>query len=135
MTTEKRGPALTTFAILFAILGVSNLLKPLHLGRDTGFVFLGQRLTGTPNAILGPLFGVFLLVYAAGIWRLRSFALPMAYAYTAYVVVNLVAFTVRGPQPPPGIGYMVFGVVYAAVAIGVSGGAALLLGRRKAALT
>ena len=135
MTTETRGRALTTFAILFAILGVSNLLKPLQLGRDTGFVFLGQRLTGTPNAILGPLFGVFLLVYAAGIWRLRRFALPMAYAYAAYVIVNLIAFTVRGPQAPPGLGYMVFGVVYAVVAIGVSGGAALLLGRRKAALT
>jgi hypothetical protein len=135
MTTETRGPTLTTFAILFAILGVSNLLKPLQLGRDTGFVFLGERLTGTPNAILGPLFGIFLLVYAAGIWRLRRFALPMGYAYAAYVVVNLIAFSVRGPQPPPGMSYVVFGIVYALVAIGVSGGAALLLGRRKAALT
>jgi len=51
------------------------------------------------------------------------------------VLVNLLAFTVRGPQPPPGMGYMVFGIVYAVVAIGVSGGAALLLTGRKAALT
>jgi hypothetical protein len=132
----RRGPALTTFAVLFGLLAVSNLLKPLQIGgARTGFVFFGQRLSGTPNAILGPLFGLYLLVYAVGIWRLRRFALPMAYAYAAYVIANLVAFTVRGePEPEPGMGPFIFGIVYAAVAIGVSGGAALLLARRKADL-
>ena len=129
----RRGPALTTFAVLFGLLAVSNLLKPLQIGgARTGFVFFGQRLSGTPNAILGPLFGLYLLVYAVGIWRLRRFALPMAYAYAAYVIANLVAFTVRG-EPEPGMRPF-FGIVYAAVAIGVSGGAALLLARRKADL-
>src|SRR5437762_10021803 len=91
MASEQRGPALTTFAILFGVLAVSNLLKPLQMGgpEHTGFVFFGQRTTGTANAILGPLFGIYLLVYAVGIWRLRRFALPMAYAYAAYVIVNL----------------------------------------------
>jgi hypothetical protein len=35
----------------------------------------------------------------------------------------------------PGLGYRVFGLVYAAVAIGVSGGAAVLLARRRTELT
>ena len=69
MASEQRGPALTTFAILFGVLAVSNLLKPLQMGgpEHTGFVFFGQRTTGTTNAILGPLFGIYLLVYAVGI--------------------------------------------------------------------
>ena len=135
MASEQRGPALTTFAILFGVLAVSNLLKPLQLGgaQHTGFVFFGHRTSGTSNAILGPLFGIYLLVYAVGIWRLRRFVLPMAYAYAAYVIVNMIAFTVRG-EGEPGVGYVIFSVVYALVAIGVSGGAALVLSRRKAAL-
>jgi hypothetical protein len=135
MASEQRGPALTTFAILFGMLAVSNLLKPLQMGgpEHTGFVFFGQRTTGTANAVLGPLFGIYLLVYAVGIWRLRRFALPMAYAYAAYVIVNLIAFTVRG-ESQPGVGYVIFSIVYSLVAIGVSSGAALLLTRRKAAL-
>ncbi len=135
MASEQRGPALTTFAILFGVLAVSNLLKPLQLGgaQHTGFVFFGHRTSGTFNAILGPLFGIYLLVYALGIWRLRRFALPMSYAYAAYVIVNLIAFTVHG-EGQPGVGYVVFSVIYALVAIGVSGGAALVLSRRKAAL-
>ena len=75
MASEQRGSALTTFAILFGVVAVSNLLKPLQLGgAHTGFVFFGQRTSGTTNAILGPLFGIYLLVYAVGIWRLRRFA-------------------------------------------------------------
>jgi hypothetical protein len=127
----RRGPALTTFAVLFAVLAVSNLLKPLQLGgAQTGFVLLGRRLSGSANAVAGPLFGAFLLVYAAGIWRMRRFALGMAYAYAAYVIVNLVLFNLRNVQPS-GPGYLVFGIVYVAVAVGVSSGAAYLLARRK----
>ena len=134
MASEQRGSALTTIAILFGVVAVSNLLKPLQLGgAHTGFVFFGQRTSGTTNAILGPLFGVYLMVYAAGIWRLRRFALPMGYAYAAYVIVNLIAFTVRG-EAEPGAGYVAFAVVYALVAVGVSSGAVVLLARRKAAL-
>src|SRR5207244_4201236 len=62
-------------------------------------------------------------------------SLPMAYAYAAYVIVNLIAFTVRGEgQASPGWGSSFFGIVYALVAVGVSGGAAVVLSRRKAAL-
>jgi hypothetical protein len=132
--SSARGRALTVCAVLFGLLAVSNLLKPLQLGgAQTGFVLFGERLDGIANTIAGPLFGLFLAVYAAGIWGLRRFALPMAYAYAAYVLANLVLFTVRTPTPP-GLGPLVFGVVYAAVAIGVSVGAVLLLRARRAAL-
>ena len=134
MGTPARGRALGVFAVLFGILGVSNLLKPLQLGgAHTGFVFFGHRLAGTANTIAGPLFGLYLLVYAAGVWGLRRYALPMGRVYAAYVVVNLILFSVYEPKQS-GIGFAVFGLVYAAVAIGVSSGAVYLLGQRREGL-
>ena len=130
---KARGRTLTVFAVLFAVLAVSNFLKPLQIGAETGFVLFGRRLGGTANAIAGPLFGLFLLVYASGIWGMRRYALPMAWLYAAYVVVNLTLFSLRNTSPP-GIGYALFGLVYMVVALGVSGGAAWLLTRRRDAL-
>lgn len=128
--TAPRGPALTTFAILFGLLAVSNFLKPLELGETTGFVFFGQRLKGLPNMIAGPLFGAYLAAMAAGIWRLRRWALPMVWAYLAYVIANLVLFRVFGPMEGEGAGRLVFGLVYMSIAIGVPLYTALLLRRR-----
>jgi hypothetical protein len=134
MADSQRGTWLTICAVCFALLAVSNFLKPLHLLSDnTGFVFFGTRLSGVPNAIIGPLFGVFLLLYAIGIWTMRRFALPMAHAYATYVIVNLVLWQGNDPNARTP-GYMLFGLVYAAVAIGVSLGAAIALTRRKAEL-
>jgi hypothetical protein len=134
MAAGRRGPLLTTFAILFALLALSNLLKPFQLeGPSTGFVFLGQRMTGLSNAVLGPLFGVYLAVYAYGIIRMRRFAVRMGQAYAAYVVLNLVLWNVRHENPLE-IG-VVLGVVYFVVAIGVSAGAAVMLTRRASELT
>jgi hypothetical protein len=127
MADRQPGTTLKVFAVLFGILAISNLGKGLRIGAETGFVFLGERLTGTPNAVLGAIFGLYLLLYAYGIWNLRKWALPMGIAYLAYVVINLVLFSVRGPKPPPGIGYVLFGLTYMAVAIGVAGGAVYLL--------
>jgi hypothetical protein len=133
MTHARRGPLLTTFAVLFAVLAVSNLLKPLELGATTGFVFLGERMHGVWNAVLGPLFGIYLAVYAYGITRMRRFALWMGQIYAAYVIVNLVAWNLRQENPAE-IG-VAFGVVYTLVAVGVSAGAAVALGRRGGELT
>jgi hypothetical protein len=134
MAAAARGTALTAFAILFAVLAGSNLLKPFQiLGPQTGFVLFGERLEGTANAVAGPLFGLFLLVYAIGIWGMKRWALPLAWLYAAYVVANLLLFRFR-TETPPGVGYMIFGLVYMLVAIGVSAGAAWLLSRRKAEL-
>ena len=129
-----RGRVLTVFAVLFALLAVSNFLKPFQLGGErTGFVFLGQRLTETANTIVGPLFGLYLLAYAVSIWRMKRIALTMGWAYAAYVVVNLLLFNLRTSRPP-GAGYLVFGIVYIVVAVGVSSGAAWALTKRKDAL-
>jgi hypothetical protein len=127
---RERGVFLTTAALLFALLGISNLLKPLQIGGEqTGFVFFGQRLSGMANTILGPLFGIALLAYAVGIWLMRRWALPLGWAYAGYVLVNLFLFGVRNPEAsdPP---HRAFGLVYTAVALGVSWGAALILRRR-----
>ena len=130
MARASRGTALTVFALLFGLLAVSNLMKPLQIGSQTGFVLFGKRLSGLPNLIFGPLFGLYLAAYATGIWGLRRRALPMGMLYASYVVLNLVLFTVRMPQES-GAGPLIFGLVYTTVAIGVSWGAAWLLWRRR----
>lgn len=133
MSTKERGTALTVFAVLFAILAISNLLKPFQFGgAGTAFVFLGQRMSGMWNLILGPLFGLFLGVYAYGIWNMKRFAMPMAHAYATYVILNLVLWSLR--EPPTDSLPMWAGLGYAAVAIGVSATAAVMLTQRKADL-
>jgi hypothetical protein len=136
MPSGKRGGALTVLAVVLALLAVSDFLKPFRLeGADTGLVFLGRRLTGPAGSVAGLAVGAFLATYAVGVWGLRRWALPVAWAYAAYVTLNLVLFPFRTPQPPDaGIGYAIFGVVYAILAIGGSVACAVLLGRRRADL-
>ena len=134
---KERGPLLGALGALFAVLAVSDLAKPLEAsagaGLRPGFVLFGHRLAGTANAVVGPLFGLYLLVYAIGIWRMRRWALPMGVAYAGYVLANLVLFTLRDPDPwREGA---VFGAIYAVVALGVSWGAVWALSQRRAALT
>ncbi|TME76701.1 MAG: hypothetical protein E6I48_04075 [Chloroflexi bacterium] len=137
MNKPDRGPLLTTLALLFGLLAVSDLAKPLEAslggGLRPGFVLFGHRLSGPANAVVGPLFGLYLLVYAAGIWRVRRWALPMGVVYAAYVIVNLILFTLRDPEPMrEGV---LFGAIYALVAIGVSWGAVWLLSQQRDVLT
>ena len=91
-------------------------------------MFLGQRMTGFWNVVLGPLAGIYLAVYAWGIYRMRRFAIRMGLIYALYVALNLVLWNVRHENPLE-IG-VVLGVVYFVVAIGVSAGAAVMLMRR-----
>lgn len=135
MAEKSRGTTLTVLAILFALLAITDILKPFHLeGPTTGLVFFGKRLAGTPDAILGPLLGIILLIYAAGIWRMRRYALGLGYAYAIYVAINLVLFSVRNP-PPASQSERIFGIVYVILALAFTWGTAILLGRRKAELT
>jgi len=134
MAAANRDPVLSIFAVLFALLALSNFSKPLLADNQVGFVFFGQRLTGTANVIAGPLFGIYLLVYAWGIWRMKRFAIPMGHAYALYVVLNLLLYMSKNPRPP-GASYIIFMTVYTLVAIGVSVGSAILLTKRKAELT
>jgi hypothetical protein len=132
---SKRGAALTGFAVLFVLLAIEDILKPFRLeGPTTGLVFFGTRLSGTADAIMGPLFGIFLLVYAAGIWRMRRYVLYIAYGYATYVVINLVLASAKNPAPTTRA-EVIFDVVYSVLAIVLSWTAAILVGRRRAALT
>ena len=128
---SRRGGVLTTLAVLFGILGVTDILKPFHLeGATTGLVFFGQRLSGAADAILGPALGIIVLYYAAGIWRMRRYALYLGFAYAVYVTINLVLFTVRNP-PPASQSERIFGFVYVIFALAFSWGTAIILSRRK----
>jgi len=132
-----RGPLLTVLALLFALPAVSDLAKPLAAsfgdGLRPGFVLFGHRLSGAANAVVGPLFGLYLIVYAAGIWRMRRWALPMGTIYAAYVIANLTLFQLRDPEPMRE--GLLFDAVYAVVAIGVSWGTVWVLSQRRDVLT
>jgi hypothetical protein len=118
---------LRIFAILFALLAVSNLTKPLGLSVEQGFVFFGRRLSGTPNLIAAWAFAVFLFAYAAALWRERTQALPMGIAYAAYVSANLFLFQLRMPAVEGNA--RLFGIVYTILALGFSWGAVAAMTR------
>lgn len=119
--------------VLFCALAISNFTKPLELSPHQGFVFFGLRQHGPWNLLLGPLAGLFLAVYGAGVLRLRAYALPMSRIYAAYVIVNLILFTVR--MSDEALARPIFGLVYTVVAVGVSSGCAYVLARNRPLLT
>ncbi|MFZ2062057.1 MAG: hypothetical protein WAU82_13655 [Candidatus Binatus sp.] len=133
MAAKSRGAALTIFALLFGLLAISNFSKPFSHDPGIGFVFMGVRLHGTGNAIMGPLFGFLLLVYAYGIWTMRRYALPVAYIYTAWVIVNGVLFSMKNrSEPHPSVA---FSIAATAIGIGVPLATAIILTRRQADLS
>lgn len=133
MAAKSRGAALTIFALLFGLLAISNFSKPFSHDPGVGFVFMGVRLHGTGNAIMGPLFGFLLLVYAYGIWTMRRYALPVAYIYTAWVIVNGVLFSMKNrSEPHPSVA---FSIAATAIGIGVPLATAIILSRRQADLS
>jgi hypothetical protein len=135
MANQRRGAALTIFAILFALMAISNFGKPLSHQAGVGFVFLGTRLSGGPNMIIAPIFGIILGVYAYGIWAMRKFALPIGFFYALYVIANMILFVAKNRGTAVMEEHsMAFLIPYPFVAIGVSSGAAVLLSRRKADL-
>jgi hypothetical protein len=130
--TKSRGVALTIFALLFVLLAISDFAKPLSHSEGVGFVFLGHRLHGTGNLVMGPLFGLLLLIYAYGIWTMRRYALPVAYIFTGWVIVNTVLYGMNNtdtPQPS-----LFFKIVTIAIGLGVPLATALILSRRSADL-
>jgi len=133
MADSRRGPVLTTFAVLFSMLAISNFSKPFHLSSDVGFVFFGIKTHGVANAVLAPAFGLMLAVYAIGIWRMRRWVLPIAWGYAAYVIVNLSLYSNRnaGSDNQPSETFM---LGYIAIAIGVSACSAIVLWRRRTEL-
>jgi hypothetical protein len=132
---SKRGIALTVFAVLFVLLAIEDILKPFKLeGPQTGLVFFGHRLAGTADAIMGPLFGILLLIYAAGIWRMRRYALYIAFGYAIYVILNLALATVYNP-PPATHGEFIFDLAYTVLAVVLTWAVAFLLRAKRTELT
>ena len=134
MEERPRGVTLTIFAVLFALLAVSNFLKPVLASAQTGFVFFGTRTSGLENAILGPLFGLLLVVYVVGIWRMRKYAIPLAYAYFLYVLLNTILFAVKNPESQNS-GSLLLRLLLVATGLGIPLASALILTRRRAELT
>lgn len=124
-----RGPFLTTMAVLFGLLAVSNATKALqHLHDPTvlGLVVFGVRFESVwANAIVGPLMGVVLAIYAVGLWRQRGWVAPLSVLYAFYVPTNLVLFWYK--QVGPDVPRLGFIVAYLVFALGGSIGTALVL--------
>ena len=84
-------------------------------------MFFGALLTGTANLILAPLMGIFMLIYAYGLWSGRAFALPMGIAYAAFATLNVILFPfvhglgTVGVLPYLGFAVVGIGVPWAAV--------------------
>jgi hypothetical protein len=130
MEQSKRGPLLTILSLLFILVAIEDLLKPFHLeGPTTGFVFFGTRTHGIGNAILGPLFGIFLLVYAIGILRMKKYSVALGFIYAIYVVLNIVLFSIH---PPAGDhDSAAFLIAFLILAIAIPWIAAIMLWRRR----
>ena len=132
MAIKSRGATLTIFALLLALMAISNFGKPFSHHAGVGFVFLGTRLSGVPNMIIAPIFGTILAVYVYGILAMRKFALPIGIFYAAYVIINMILFLAKyhGTTVMQEHSWTYI-IPYPFVAIGVSSGAAVLLYRRK----
>jgi hypothetical protein len=132
MTDEQRGPVLTLFAFLYVLLAISDFAKPFSHDPAIGFVYLGVRQSGSTNAILASLFGIGLLIFAYGIWTMRNYAMPAAYIFTAWVIINTILFRIKNPSAPQPIAFM---IAATAIGIGVPLATAIILSRRRAELT
>ena len=125
-------------AILFALVVVVDLLKALTTPKPgmagkmppIGIVFLGVRHTGTSATILGLIMAAILFVYAIGIWRMKRYAVTIAWIYAAYVILNVTLFTMRNPQPTTP-GASIFAIAYIATVVVVTMTAAIALTRRR----
>ena len=126
---EESPAASTMAAILFALMALSNTLKPFAYSATTGFVLFGERLSGASNTIAALVFAVLLAFYAWAIWTERRIAVPLGFAYALYVLANLILWSFRKPEGT--VTPAIFGIPYLLSAIGVSWGSALLLARHR----
>ena len=129
---EARDKWLTVLRVLAALIAVrslGNLLKPF--GTGTGLVFLGYLLTGPWMWLLAPLLGLYMLVWAYGLWNVQAVAVPMGLAYVVLVVVNVIGFPLH--QALPAGATLPMYAVYALVAVGTPALALAILMQLRAA--
>lgn len=98
-------------AVIIALRALTNVFKPL--GAGSGLVFFGKLLGSFGTLILGPALGIYMLIYAYGMYDRRQYALPMGIVYAIFVVFNVFLFPVFEGLPPGfSMGaYVVFGIV------------------------
>ena len=93
----------------------------------------GWKSRGAALTIFAILFGLCLALYAYGIWAMRRFALPVAYIYTAWVIVNMVLYSMKNrSEPHPSL---IFTIAATAIGVGVPLATALIRSRRQNDLT
>ncbi|MDO8432844.1 MAG: hypothetical protein Q7S58_10605 [Candidatus Binatus sp.] len=130
--TAVRGWFLTVMAVLFVVLAVSNFTKAIQYKNNPavgGLVVFGYKLQGVGiNAVAGPLFGLILLAYAFGLWRMRPWVIPLSVIYAFYVPYNLVLFWFLHTDARPSVQFI---VQYLAIALTGSVGTALYVAFHK----
>jgi len=133
----SRGVFLTVMTVLFVVLAFSNFTKPfqhLRAPAHLGLVIFGHRLESLgANLVFGPIFGIILLAYAWGIWRMKRWVLALSIIYAFYVPWNLVLFWyANGGGPHRSLRFI---VEYLAFAITGSVGTGLYLTYHRDRLT
>ncbi len=93
-------------AILIGLRSFTNFAKLTH-GDQAMLVFFGQILHGSTAFLPAALVGLFMLVTAVSMWRFDRLALPLSAVYAAYVLVNLLSWTVTNPGEFDRVGHMV----------------------------
>ena len=146
MDRPKPGVALTIAALLFVAIAVESILKPFQTGPVAGFMLLGFRTDGLLEAIASRVHAALMLGLAYGIWRFKRYALYILLVYTPYVLLNIILYSFRYEWfdpggfglwlPSPGnIPGPLFAVIYTLFAVGMPGGTAYLLSRRRLELS
>lgn len=95
-------------------------------------VVMGTRLDGPLNIVMSMVLGVFLVVYAAGVWRMKRYALVLAFIYAAHVTINIIVFPIRyrGEDNGP----ILLQVMFTVLALAIPWTAATVLWHRRAEL-
>jgi len=136
-TCGRRGPLLATMAILFALEVIVDLIKAFTTpppGMAIGMVVLGVRHTGASATVSGIIVAMILFCYAIGIWRMKRYALAVAWIYAAYVMLNVTLYALRNPWPRAP-GPIVFAIAYMAGGVLFTAATAIVLTRRRAQLS
>ena len=129
-------PALTILALLFVVLAVQSILLPFETAPTAGFMLFGFRTDGLLEAIVARVHAALMLGLAYGIWRLKRYALYFLLVYTPYILLNHILFTLRYEWPTPGgLSVPQFMAISVLIGVGVPGGPAYLLSRRRPELS
>ena len=120
------------FAVVFGLLSFSNFTKPFAMTDEVGLVLFGERLVGTANWFVAPIFGIYLAVYAYALWTRQRVALVLGVIYAVYVTLNVWLFRVRSPELVEV--NSLYGVTYILIALGISWSAVAFLLRHPRAL-